>query len=787
MIYELRDPSPSEGGASPAAIVPSRRRRAIGLVCGLVAIVLWQSIFFRHGDPETTLQSPYRLEASAGHLARQDDFVYFLYYLNLFPVASISTRAPEYSREGARRLIAEQGQTLVMDRGWTIRYGELAKTYLYLPHVWLKGKPVRPRMLHANALGFTVALLALFAAFWYVEQTTLGAILVLLMGSNPFQVNEVYANNNVFGWPITLTLLMLALHVPLMARRLHRPGAIAALALLSGIVLGTLRHVRTEPVLVAAAVAGVYLTATQLRLRVRLALVLLLGVAFVATTSGWTAFFEAKYREAYRVVKAAGGHLYEGPRHFHHFFWHALSCGLGDFDHKYGYRWSDTRAISLAWPILQHRYNYQLTGYPPLEPDFSHLLTFGAYWDSGRQYAQTPFEIPEYIEIVRNKFIADVVHDPLWYASILAQRLERILAQSTPPSLALGNGWSVSLPGRRLWGYLAVAVALILLRRRAWFALKLIGFTAPLAGTALLAYSDGGTTLYSVAHLVALAIAAAAAVHAVRHRRRLGIVLLAGRHVLAWPETVISALARLARPAETAPQSVPRGSSLRAAAAAVVAGLLLLLAGWAAAYRLVPPASAGVTYKGAPDLAILRFENQTSDERLAWVGDALGEIIASEVAGAAVRVLDPEAVDSLDADLVWWGPYSVLSVPSTLALNVVADRSGAERLLTGRVYAGPTGVVACVRLFSARTRAALGSEQCEPVSGRPIAQVSRTLAGILSPALAASGKTGSGVGPGSESDDALRLYTEARRAVRRQMWGKRPAWSPTPFAKIQGC
>ena len=583
-MNELRDASVCEDRTvSTGANVLPRRHRAIALLVGLVAIVVWQSTFFRHGYPETTLQSPYRLEASAGHLDWQEDFVYFLYYLNLYPIASISTKSPEYSIEGARRLIAEQGQTLVMDRYWTIRYGELAKTYLYLPHVWLKGKPIRPRMLHANALGFTVALLALFTAFWYVEETTLGAILVVLMGSNPFQVNEVYANNNVFGWPITLTLLVLALHVPLIARRLHRFSAIVALALASGIILGTLRQIRTEPVLVAAAVAGVYLTATQLRWWRRLALVLLLGVTFAATSSGWTAFFEAKYREAYRVVKAAGGDVYDGPRHLHHFFWQALWCGLADFDHKYGYRWSDTRSISYAWPILQHRYNYQPVGYPPLAPDFFHVLTFGTYWDRGRQYARTPYEIPEYIEIVRNKVLGDIIHDPLWYASILARRLARILAQSTPPSFALGNGWFVSLPGRPLWGYLAVVAALVLLRRRAWFALKLIGFTVPLAGTALLVYSDGGTALYSVAHLVAFAIAAAAAIDTVRHHPRLGVVLLAGKHVLAWPETVRATITSLGKLTDADPQPVPRGLSARFMAAVVAIGLLLLLAGWAVA------------------------------------------------------------------------------------------------------------------------------------------------------------------------------------------------------------
>jgi hypothetical protein len=167
-------PASADGGAAT--------RRPLVLVAGLVAIVAWQAVFFSNGHPQKTLESPYLLTASGGILMWQPEFVYFLYYLNLYPVASVSTSPREYSVEGARKLIATEGGSLVMDRYWTIRYGDLAKTYLYLPHVWLKGRPVRPRMLHANALGFTIALLSLYTTFWFVGRPGHGAVLVVLMG-----------------------------------------------------------------------------------------------------------------------------------------------------------------------------------------------------------------------------------------------------------------------------------------------------------------------------------------------------------------------------------------------------------------------------------------------------------------------------------------------------------------------------------------------------------------------------------------------------------------------------
>ena len=44
-------------------------------------------------------------------------------------------------------------------------------------------------------------MMGLYAAFWRLRKPLLGVLLVLLLGSDPFQVFEVYRNNNVLGWP----------------------------------------------------------------------------------------------------------------------------------------------------------------------------------------------------------------------------------------------------------------------------------------------------------------------------------------------------------------------------------------------------------------------------------------------------------------------------------------------------------------------------------------------------------------------------------------------------------
>jgi tetratricopeptide (TPR) repeat protein len=751
----------------------SRHRLALGI--GLVAIVTWQQLFFRNGDPDTVLQTPFKLTASNGVAEWQPEFVYFLYYLDLYPVVSLSDSPRVQSAEGARRLIQEEGGTLAMDRYWTTRYGELGKTYLYLPSAWARGRAARPRMLHANAIGFTLALLLLYVSFWHVRKPGLGALLVLLLGSNPFQVNEVYATNNLFGWPITITLLLLALHVPLLygqARsRLWLPG----LALASGVILGTVRQIRTEPILVLVAVAAAYLTATHVRSWLRLAAVVVLGGAYLGASSGWTAYFDAKFREAQRVVRAAGGHVYNGPRQTHHFFWHALWCGLGDFDQKYGHRWSDITAYSYAWSILQQRHVPDPSGYPPRAADATDVFSLAVYWDEGRLYPQTPYETPMYAELIRNKVIRDIVHDPAWYVGILSRRIARLLAESTPPSLALGNGWWVSLPGRALWGYIGLGAALWLLWKRDWPSLKLTLFTLPLAGTALFVYSGGGTPLYSIAHLVALAVvapgaaraAARAAVSALKDafvdERSVGPDRLS---VGAAPWRDVSA--RIQKLAAQVRAQSPRFTfwSLR-----LIVSLLVLTAALLAARARFPVTGEAASY--STQLAVLRFNNETSNEDLAWVGETVSHAIVGLLGNTDIRVLGPEEIDNLDADFVWWGPYGVLIPPPTIALNVVADRSGVKHVLFGRIRGGSARLTACVALWSAESPSKPGPEQCEPLDGQRMLEASRRLVDTVLPKLGVvSEGRPAGENVSAETSDSLGLLGRTLQAIRLLRWGE---------------
>jgi hypothetical protein len=443
-------------------------------------------------------------------------FTYFYYYLGLFPVALEPPRADvEYSRAGALRLMTDHGNDLVMESGHAIRYGDLGRILLYLPDVHLKGKPENPSVRRCNSGAFVLGLLALFVAFWWVRQPILGALLVLLLGSNPFQLFEVYVNENVFGWPITACLFLLALHVPLLSGRRCSPWYLWTLPVLSGLLMATVRQVRSEPACVILSAVFSYLAAGGLRWRIRLALAAVLVLSFSVISKGWLAYFDGKFEQAARRVAAAGGRVFTGPRDHYHAFWHAVWCGLGDFGGKYGYEWGDMAAAEYALPILEHRYGSEvLRKYGTELPDFeagtqgrTRRYTWG-WWDSESPmplYDRAHSDIPHYAEVLREKVLGDISRDPVWYLGVLVRRVGRVLSDTTPVRVSLGQA-CFTLP---MHGALLIPVVGLLLWCRSWMLLKLVCFSLPLSLTAVLIYSGGGTCYYSCYHIfVAAALCA---------------------------------------------------------------------------------------------------------------------------------------------------------------------------------------------------------------------------------------------------------------------------------------
>jgi hypothetical protein len=362
-------------------------------------------------------------------------------------------------------------------------------------------------------------LIGILLACWYCGAPWLGVALVVLLGSNPFQLFEAYRRENVFGWPIAVFCLLLAALIPLLARRATARYA-WAVAIASGVVVGTALHIRVENGAMLLTVAFGFLIAPGLRVPRRAALVAVACLACGTTWIAWERYFEHKWSEATEVVTRAGGHPYVWQRTSGHEVWWTIWAGLGDFDTKYGYSYDDNDGIAYAQRVVKARYGEDLPWWFPAD---QRERTSADYFDAARIYYRHPMQSPHFMDVLREKVVHDITADPGWYAGILLHRTWRILTHTTPLQLFVTSKWQLPIP---FAGYLVLPVALLALWRRDRLALGVIVCSLPLSLTAFAIYSLHNFTYYSVYHLCAAAVVGAwlveLVVRPIAERRRSG-------------------------------------------------------------------------------------------------------------------------------------------------------------------------------------------------------------------------------------------------------------------------
>jgi hypothetical protein len=327
----------------------------------------------------------------------------------------------------------------------------------------------------------------------------LGGLVVLFVGSDPFQLYTTYLQENVFGWPITGAMLLLALHIPWMVERPRLTRLTWLLPVAAAVLLATIRTIRSEASIMALSAIMIYLTLRGATWKRRVVMAMTFVVTFSLSTRAYSAFFLAKFEKAHAVMVAHGGTPYTGPLPIYHEVWHPLFCGLGDYDEKHGYAWDDRVAYTYALPILREqglKYTWDPSKY-----------TFEESYDGLGKYPIFFSESPHYHDIIRDKILGDIRSDPLWYLDILRKRALRILTETTPIAIRVGNA-AAGLSSTAL-GLACVPLALVLALTRRWTQLKILLFTLPLSAPAFLVFSDKGMTYYGTYHLFGAAIFAA--------------------------------------------------------------------------------------------------------------------------------------------------------------------------------------------------------------------------------------------------------------------------------------
>ena len=495
-------PIPTAATPAPGAAGRARARLGAGprvlvrllpfAICAV--IVAWQLDF------NANLPRPhgnYTITASSGLLPDLRWFFYFYYHFGLFPVGAREVPQLGPSRQDALTFVASNGRKLRMDFGetWnTPRFGDYGKLFTLWPDVWLRGDPAHASPRPFNQLLFISALLAVWWAFWWERRPLLGASIVVLAGSNPFQLFETYHRANIFSLPISVALIALAVHLPYLSGRRRLDRRAWAIALASGVALATIREIRIEAAIIALAVIVTYLAA-RASWRRRLVVALAFLAAWAVTGQAWKAYWDRGFERSARFVAQAGGTVFSGGHSFNHALWHAVYCGLGDFGGDRGFTWDDRAAFRWATtrdPVTNPRplpYTYRDGYYLEETHDGVHHIA--------------PTDLPAYNRLMRDRVLDVIRADPLWYAGILLRRAGTILGQATPAALTVGVA-QLRLPGI---GWLLVPMVVLLCVLRRSFEVKLILFTLPLSAVALLVYSGRGTTCYGIAHLVAVAVA----------------------------------------------------------------------------------------------------------------------------------------------------------------------------------------------------------------------------------------------------------------------------------------
>jgi hypothetical protein len=450
-----------------------QNRKALVMI--LLGILALNTILYLGADlvKYSSIQS--RKDASGFSTHYGDRFVYFFYYTGHFPLATLSEN-PDYSREGAKREIGENGDELIMEYFHWARLGEHARIFAYMPDAWLKGSPQNPSIRLFNALVFTTGLMLLYIGFASAGLPLFGLILVLLISCTPFYMFEVFRNQNIFALSGSLFFIVLGINLPVMSGRARSFLLVCTGALVGGMLTGFFAEVRNEVVVVAASAVLMYLLAANLRIFYRLFLPVLFLLSLILTREAIQHFFTRQFEKTTQLVTEKGGHPYHGPVIPGHKFWHPVFCGLGDFDSKYGYKWSDKAAYAYAVPLLNQHYGMNIFY------DNSTLHT-NQYYDADSLYYIKFDELDPYNEIVRKKVLSDISADPFWYLGILIKRAVRIL--------------TVTLPVPYL-GWFLIPLLWLLLKRRRWTYLTLLVVSLPLSATPLLIYSGRGSTYNSV-------------------------------------------------------------------------------------------------------------------------------------------------------------------------------------------------------------------------------------------------------------------------------------------------
>lgn len=447
----------------------------------MFGVLFWQYKFY--SQPQKLDRSYTRTDASGLSYNASKQFLYFYYYLNLYPVIS-SISPSDFSKQGAKDLLEKHSRQIYMDYDFMVMWGDNLKNLMYFPDAIIQGSAENPSVKTFNTMLFVVALLSILVSFYFVGKLFLGLIFVLLLGSNPFQLFEVYGNQNLFSVHISVLMILLSVNLPLFLS-IRKPKYYNEFAVvISGLILGIVAHIRVETTALALSCLIIYLTIPKTKIKKKLIYLLVFIAFLLATNQAWSEYFDYKYQQAIKAVEAVGGNLspYANYRKNHHTIWHSVYAGFSDFDQKYGYKWSDLGAYNYAEPIL---------------------VAQGVVLPKDKEVWGM---MPEYQRVIKDKVVSQIRDDTKWYLGIIYSRIGALFEKTVPIALGFGGHFiKFAIPKISLV-ILVVGLTSFLIISKNYFLLKLLAFSFPPSLVIIGIYSGKNITSISVFQIFACAI-----------------------------------------------------------------------------------------------------------------------------------------------------------------------------------------------------------------------------------------------------------------------------------------
>ena len=443
------------------------------VLISIVLIASWQLFFYydNSGIPKN-----YSIQGTVGggghHLEGFRSFVGGFKKTGLYPIASTGL------------------QTEVYD---TYRMGDRGKMYL----LWFDSlfSEFNWSYIRTSSILFTTAILIFFLGFYQTPNKIFSIASTIFIGSSSFQLYEVYVNNNIFSLPISVTIFIMGINSFAFRDTLKKisPGILAT-ALFTGLLLGFVKQVRTEPVIVGISVGIIYLLMKSISIKSRLLLVSLCIAGFIVSNISINYYLDSQQKKAEAYISDHGGEVYKGYKRKAHLLWHPIFCGFGDYASELGYKWDDYVAYSYALNILR-------INDPNLWPEFNENLKDKKLSDyfiaSDAAYKSKLEDRDDYEPILKGKVIKDVTEHPWIFIQLYLKRAANAFLHTSGLQVSAFNYLNLSINFSGLGFIFFIALALAL-RKRDWFSVKVLFFSLPLLASSLLITSQNSYEFYSI-------------------------------------------------------------------------------------------------------------------------------------------------------------------------------------------------------------------------------------------------------------------------------------------------